>query len=326
MQRSKLKKSGMQRFSLDVTIAAIAFALYGGIGQLFVTQSSIFPSTYLNSTLFLNIFGFPIQAFRALMAIIAAIFIIHSLRVFDEENRRRLQALSDAQKADEKRLNELRSELLLRTVNAQELERRRIARELHDDTGQTLTALGLGLQGMSQTIPKNPERAVEQANQLQELATDGLSNLQRLVSGLHPPQLDELGMMAALRGYAEEVNQLKKTRITVTGSVNEQGIADEIRLTIFRITQEAITNALRHSNASQVKVNIREDESEVQVTIEDNGQGFDVPAVLNGSPKNCLGLLGMIERATLIGGSCQIRSAPGIGTTVEVRFKRERKP
>ena len=326
LQRSTLKKYGMQRFSLDVTIAAIAFALYGGIGQLFVSASAIFPSTYLNSTLFLNIFGFPIQGFRALMAIVAAIFIIHSLRIFDEENRQRLQALSEAQKTDEKRLNELRSELLLRTVSAQELERTRIARDLHDDTGQTLTALGLGLQGMAQMIPKNPPRAVQQARQLQQLATDGLSNLQRLVSGLHPPQLDELGLASALRAYAQEINELKQLNVTVVGSVDETGISNEVRLTIFRIVQEAITNAIRHSGASKAVIRIGEVNSEFQLSVEDDGQGFDVEKTLGGSEKNCLGLLGMIERASLIGGNCQIHSLFNVGTTVVVRFNRNGKP
>ena len=321
LQSRSLKKYGMQRFSLDVTIAAVAFALYGGIGQLFVAQSTIFPSIYLNSTLFMNIFGFPIQGFRALMAIIAAVFVIHSLRVFDEENRLRIQVLSDAQKADENRLNDLRSELLLRTVSAQELERKRIARELHDDTGQTLTALGLGLQGMSTMIPKNPTRAIQQADQLRVLAADGLRNLQTLVSGLHPPQLDELGLAAALRSYAQEVNDLHPISVTVCGTVNEADITDEIRLTLFRIAQEAITNALRHSGASEVVVKMEEHDSEIQLSVEDEGIGFDVEKVLSGGGKHCLGLLGMVERANLIGGNCQIVSAPGAGTTVSVRIE-----
>jgi signal transduction histidine kinase len=326
MQGQTLKKSGMRRFSIDVSIAAIAFALYGGIGQLFVTPTNVFPSSYINSTLFLNIFGFPIQTFRAAMAIVAAIFIVHSLRVFDEEKRRRIQELSEAQKADGKRLKDLRSELLLRTVNAQELERKRIARELHDDTGQTLTALGLGLHGMAETIPKNPQKAVEQAGQLQLLATDGISNLQRMVSGLHPPQLDELGLLAALRGYAREISQLHNIRILVSGFVDEHNLRDEIRLTIFRITQEAITNTVRHSIANKVLVNLKEEAQVIYLSIEDNGQGFDVNHVLDGNTKNCLGLLGMIERATLLGGECSINSQIGVGTKIEVRLFSEKSP
>lgn len=322
LQSMTFKKMGMGRFSLDLTIAAVAFALYGGIGQLFVSQSDLFPSSYLNSNLFLNIFGFPIQAFRALMAIVAAIFIIHSLRVFDEENRSRIQALSEAQKADEMRLNELRSELLHRTVNAQELERKRIARELHDETGQTLTALGLGLHGMAETIPKNPLKAVQQAGQLQSLATNGLANLQSLVSGLHPPQLDELGFVAAVRGYSQELTRLSDIRIMISGSVNESAMPEEVQLTMFRIAQEAINNAIRHADAHQVKVIISDDDPEIRLVIVDDGQGFDVEETLQGETKKCLGLLGMIERASLIGGTCQIKSSPGSGTTVDVRIKR----
>jgi signal transduction histidine kinase len=320
LQRKSFEKYKMRRFSMDVTIAAIAFALYGGIGQLFVSQSDIFPSSYLNSDLFMNIFGFPIQGFRALMAIVAAVFIIDSLRVFDEENRRRIQDLSDAQKADEKRLKELRIELLLRTVNAQELERKRIARELHDDTGQTLTAIGLGLQAMSQTITKNPQRAIQHSSQLQRIANDGLINLQRMVSGLHPPQLDELGIVAALRRYALEINQIHHLSVNVTGAIDDSQISDETRLTMFRIAQEAITNSVRHSRASTVLVNLEENEDEIMLRIDDDGAGFDVENTLQREGKRALGLLGMIERANLINGSCQITSNPAGGTTVEVRF------
>jgi signal transduction histidine kinase len=216
--------------------------------------------------------------------------------------------------------------LLLRTVNAQELERKRIARELHDDTGQTLTALGLGLHGMAETIPKNPQKAVEQAGQLQLLATDGISNLQRMVSGLHPPQLDELGLLAALRGYAREISQLHNIRILVSGFVDEHNLRDEIRLTIFRITQEAITNTVRHSIANKVLVNLKEEAQVIYLSIEDNGQGFDVNHVLDGNTKNCLGLLGMIERATLLGGECSINSQIGVGTKIEVRLFSEKSP
>jgi len=254
------------------------------------------------------------------MAIFAAIFIIRSLRAFDEENRRRIQTLSDAQKAEQERLQTLRAELLHRTVQAQEQERQRIARELHDDTGQTLTALGLGLSGLSQTIPTNPQRAIQQSQQLQRLATDGLNELQRLVYGLHPPQLDELGLAAALRWYAQETTRLYGIQVNVSSSVNEAEISDEMRLTVFRIAQEAITNAGRHAYANQINVLLEEYGAEICLYVEDDGRGFDVDSVLGGSERNCLGLLGMIERATLIGGVCQILSSAGEGTKVEVKI------
>jgi signal transduction histidine kinase len=322
LQRRAFQKMGMPRFSLDVTIAALAFAFYGGIGQLFATPSMIFPSAILNTNAFLNWFGFPIQGFRALTAIIAAVFIIRSLRAFDEENQRRIRALSEAQSAERERLIATRAELLHRTVQAQELERRRIAHELHDETGQTLTALGLGLRGLTQTIPVEPGLAVRQAKELESLATDGIAGLQRMVAGLHPPQLDELGLLAALRWFAQEINNRYNLPVSITGTPDTGQVTDEIRLVLFRIVQEAITNTVRHAHASHVQVNLEITDALIRLVVSDDGQGFDVNAVLGGSERQCIGLLGMIERSTLVGGECQIRSMPGAGTTVEVSISR----
>lgn len=325
LQGRSLAKSGMINYAWDAWIAAGAFALYGAIGQLFASPSILFPSVYLNSDVFLRWIGFPIQGFRALMAIIAAIFIIRSLRAFDEENRRRIQALSEAQKTEQKRLQALRAELLHRTVQAQEQERQRIARELHDETGQTLTALGMGLQGMALTIPNNPQRAIQQAGQLQKLAATGVTDLQRLVSGLHPPHLDELGLMPALRWYAQEVNKFYHIPVTVSGAVPEDDISSEARMTVFRIAQEAVTNAIRHAQADKIMIDLEMLDSEICLRVEDNGQGFDVDAVMGGDELNFLGLMGMTERASLIGGDCQIQSRRGKGTIVEVKFYRGQK-
>ena len=322
LQRRAFQKLGMGRFGLDVAIAALAFAFYGGIGQLFASPSTIFPSAYIHAGTFLSWFGFPIQGFRALMAIIAAVFIIRSLRAFDEENRRRIQVLTDAQLAEQERLIGLRAELLHRTVQAQELERQRIAHELHDETGQTLTALGLGLRSLAQTIPNDLQNALRQVQRLEGLATNGIADLQRLVYGLHPPQLDELGLMAALRWYAQQISERYNLNVAVTGSQTVEQVPDEVRLVLFRIVQEAVTNTIRHAEASQVQVSLDVSQSEVNLVISDNGKGFDVDAVLGGSELKCLGLMGMIERATLIGGDCQIKSYPGHGVTIHARVAR----
>jgi signal transduction histidine kinase len=322
LQRRAFQKLGMGRFGLDVAIAAFAFAFYGGIGQLFVSPSTIFPSSYINAGVFLTWFGFPIQGFRAMMAIVAAVFIIRSLRAFDEENRRRIQELTDAQLAEQERLIGLRAELLHRTVQAQEMERRRIAYELHDETGQTLTALGLGLRSLAQKIPHDTQSALQQVHGLEGMATNGIADLQRLVYGLHPPQLDELGLMATLRWYAQEISESYDLNVAIAGPQTEEQVSDEVRLVLFRITQEAITNTIRHAQASQVQVSLDVSEDEVSLIISDNGKGFDVDSVLGGSDLKCLGLLGMIERATLIGGDCQIRSSPGHGVIIEARVSR----
>jgi signal transduction histidine kinase len=319
IQRRNFIQMGMPAFGRDVLIAAIAFGFYGGIGQLFASPSTIFPSTFINTTIFLNWFGFPIQVFRAAMATIAAIFIIHSLRAFEVENRQRTEALREAQQAERKRLEATRAELLHRTVKAQESERQRIARELHDETGQTLTALGLGLRGLTEIIPADPERAAQQAKRLETMAINGLDELQRLVSGLHPPQLDDLGLMAALRWYANQITQRYGLPVQLASQGTPIELPIEVRTVVFRIAQEAITNTIRHSEASQALIRLNFTPLELCLEVEDNGKGFEVDIVLgNSTVRPCWGLLGMLERAALIGATCQILSQPAQGTLVIV--------
>jgi signal transduction histidine kinase len=320
LQRSRFIKLGMPGIGRDVLYAAIAFGLYGGIGQLFVGRSIIFPSEYLNSEVFLRWFGFPIQVFRAAAATMAAIFIIRSLRAFEVESNQRINELREAQLAEQQRLDELRAELLHRTVIAQESERQRIARELHDGTGQTLTALGMGLRGMSEMITTNRTRAIEQANQLEKVATDGVIELQRMVTGLHPPQLDDLGLLAALRWYANDVSSHSGITINIVNHGTKPIISSDVRAVVFRIAQEAITNVVRHANASKIDVQLDYLEDNIYLRVEDNGQGFNTDVVLKKKPgkPTAWGLLGMVERASLVGGTCNIFSHPGKGTLIEV--------
>ena len=321
LQRKRFIEQGMYGFGRDVAIAALAFGLYGGIGQLFTSPSSIFPSTYLNTEAFIRWFGFPIQVFRALMAAMSAIFIVRSLRAFEVESHRQLEALQEARLNEQRRLEELRAELLHRTVKAQENERQRIARELHDETGQTLTALGMGLRGLSESVSTHPQRAVVQAQQLETLALTGIKELQRLVTGLHPPQLDDLGLLAALRWYGGDVSQRTGIPINIHGEGPRPHLTSDFRAVVFRIAQEAITNIIRHANASQADINLIYTPTEIFMQIKDDGQGFDVQRILQDGADSaaCWGLLGMQERALLIGGTFIIHSEPGQGTCVEVR-------
>jgi signal transduction histidine kinase len=324
LQRRKFNQDGMQRFRRDMVAAAVAFGIYGGIGQLFASSSTLFPSVFLNAELFFKWFGFPVQVLRAAMASVAAIFIIDSLRIFEFENRRRIDLLREEQLAERHRLEATRAELLHRTVKAQESERQRIARELHDETGQTLTALGMGLRGLTDTIPNNPQRATQQAKQLEQLAVTGVEELQRLVGGLHPPQLDDLGLLAALRWYAGEIQNRYGLAVKVTSQGEPYELSPEIRIVMFRISQEAITNVIRHANAQQASICLEYDRDQVNLYLEDDGQGFDVESTLRDvSEKPCWGLLGLLERASLVGGECQINSRPGAGTLILVNVPLE---
>ena len=320
LQRNKFILAGMKSFGRDVVMAAIAFALYGGIGQLFATSSGVFPSNLLNSSAFLRWFGFPIQVFRGLIACLAAVFIIRSLRAFDVENRRQIQSLQKSEQSERQQLEGMRSELLHQTVKAQESERQRIASELHDEIGQILTALGMGLRGISETTISNPQRASQQASQLEKLAGNGIEALQHLVTGLYPPQLDEFGLLAALRWYATEINNRFDFHITITTSGTTIDLSPEQRAVLYRIAQEAITNTVRHASTKQAEIRLVFLDTEIDLSIEDNGDGFDVEKTIQkrSNERPCWGLIGMMERATLIGGTCIINSEPARGTLIEV--------
>jgi signal transduction histidine kinase len=326
LQQQKFQQAGMKGYGQDVIIAALAFGLYGGIGQLFAAPSFIFPSPLLNSATFLNWFGFPIQFFRSIMACIAAISIIRSLRAFEEETRRQIASLSNAQQAERQRLDELRAELLRRTVRAQELERQRIARELHDEIGQTLTALGMGLRAISDGASSRPERVNKQARELESVVDTGLSGLQNLIMGLHPPQLDDFGLMAALRWFSSQVKDRFGLTVTVTSRGDEAPLAEEIRTVLYRIVQESIINVTRHAHADHAGVLVVFDEHEVNILVEDNGSGFDVDTTLNKPGHPCWGLLGMKERAALVGGECVVLSTPGAGTLIQVCMPLNKEP
>jgi signal transduction histidine kinase len=320
IQRRKFNQIGMTGFGQDVLIAAMAFGLYGAFGQLFASPSTIFPSQYLNADVFLRWFGFPIQLFRATMATTAAIFIIRSLRAFQVESNQRIEELRNAQLAEQQRLDALKAELLHRTVIAQEAERQRIARELHDETGQTLTALGMGLRGMSESISTNRNRAIEQANQLEKLAMAGVEELQHMVSGLHPPQLDDLGLLAALRWYTSDISARSGITINLVNHGGKPKLSSDLRAVVFRIAQEAINNIIRHANASRIDIQLDYIDNNIYLRVEDNGQGFNTDVVLKKKPgkPTAWGLLGMVERASLVGGTCNIFSHPGKGTLIEV--------
>ncbi|MFM8320196.1 MAG: sensor histidine kinase, partial [Chloroflexota bacterium] len=324
LQRRRFIEMDMPIFGKDVVVAALAFGLYGGVGQLFASPSSFFPATVFNAESFVRWFGFPVQGLRAAMATMAAISIIRSLRSFEEQDRRRIDSLREGRLNERRRLEATRAELLHRTVKAQESERQRIARELHDETGQTLTALGMGLRALSDSIVNHPERAIPQVKHLESVANNGIEELQRLVGGLHPPQLDDLGLVAALRWYAGEVkkNFALPVKVSVEGAPVD--LPMEQRVVFFRIAQEAITNAVRHAQAGEIQIQLAFQPLGIEMKIMDNGRGFDVGAVMNpAAARPCWGLLGIQERAALIGAACQIQSAPGRGSCiqVDVRYK-----
>ena len=261
-------------------------------------------------------FGFPVQIVRASAAILAAVFIIRVLRSFEVENRRRINELQTAQLEEAQRREALRGEMLRRIVAAQESERQRIARELHDETGQALTAIGLGLRGVSSSMQNEGNRNRENLRQSEQLVEHSLKELQRLIADLRPSHLDDLGLGAALRWYGGEIEKRLPLEVEVVVREEKIELSSEVKTTLFRIAQEALTNVIKHSAANRAQVRLDYQENGVRLEVMDDGVGFD--RFMQSVTRPSWGLIGMQERASLLGGTFDINSYPGTGTRVSV--------
>lgn len=322
-QQRAFRRAGMARFGRDSLWAAIAFVWYGLVGQIFTRPSALPPSDIINQELFFSIFGFPVQVLRAAAAVGAAAFVIRFLRAFEVEMHRQIAALQEARVQEAKRRETQRGELLKRVVAAQEAERQRIARELHDETGQALTALGMGLRGVSTVLDHDMVGAVVNLRQLEDLVSHALDELQRLIADLRPSHLDDLGLPAALRWYGNEVQKRVPLNVVVEISGEARPIPGATKLTLFRIVQEALTNVIKHARANYAWVRMAFNEKGISLEIKDDGIGFDVNLLDNGGGRPSWGLLGMRERASLIEGEFYLDSYPGEGSCVRVMIPYE---
>lgn len=317
MQQREFRRVGMAQFGRDSLWAAIAFAWFGLVGQIFTRPSPLFPSNFLNSDLFFNTFGFPIQLLRAVAAVLVAIFVIRFLRAFEVETQHQIAELQSARLEEAHRKEVVAGELLHRVVQAQEAERQRVARELHDETGQALTAIGMGLRGASTILHQDADKAALNLRQLEGLVATSLNELQRLIADLRPSHLDDLGLPAALRWYCTEIQNRLPIKATVETHGETKDLPAEVKIVLFRVAQEALTNVLKHAEASRACVRLFFLEDEVELQVEDNGHGIEA-GILQNPHRPSWGLLGMEERATLLGGELSIESRRGRGTLVKV--------
>lgn len=329
------------RFGRDLQWAAWALILYGVIGQLFVPESFLFPSNILNSQLFLDTFGVPIQFFRATEAVLMAFFFIRALRTFEVQRQRLLATAQESQLAAQRaametqklarqateQLNfELRErekllgDLLRKIVSAQEGERRRVARELHDGTGQILTGLGLGLAAAGESVLTNPDTTHDQLGELKKLNAQALEELHHVIADLRPAVLDDLGLVPALMNQARQF----ENRAGVTADFHVIGhrrrLTPELETVIFRIGQEALTNIAKHAKAQNASIDLIFSKNCLKLVVQDDGCGFEPDKALrpNSPGRTAWGLLGIQERASLVGGACFIISKPGGGTIIHV--------
>lgn len=318
MQQRAFRRSGLIRFGQDALWAAITFGWYGLFGQFFARMTPIFPSNIVNQETFLELFGFPIQMFRAVTAVAAALFVIRFLRAFQVEAERKIADLQQARLEESQQREIMRGELFRRVVAAQEAERQRIARDLHDETGQSLTAIGMGLRGLAGKLSSRSKEALNTLHKLETLTADSLKELQRLMTDLRPSHLDDLGLSAALRWYSSKIQEHSSLHIRVDIHGEECDLDDATKITVFRIIQESLNNIIKHAQATHVNIHVHYDEKNVRISVFDNGIGFDRDEVQQRrTSRPSLGLAGMEERAALLGGSVTVQSRPGYGTEVE---------
>ena len=200
-------------------------------------------------------------------------------------------------------------------VEAREEERRRIARELHDELGQRLTALKMELSALP-GVGRQQERQ-ERVDSLMNMLDDTLASVRRISSDLRPMMLDDLGLNAAIEWLARDTARRMGIEVAVRLSENDAPVDDRVATAVFRMVQEALTNVARHARATDVTVRLRRHDGELELVVEDNGIGYPQDAMQR---EGSFGLLGMRERAGMLGGRLEYTNAPGSGARLTVRL------
>lgn len=216
---------------------------------------------------------------------------------------------------------EIRSELLRQIISAHEDERRRVARELHDVTSQALATLAIRLEAFTAMQGHASKGTEIQAEEIRSLLASTSKEVHGLIYDLRPSLLDDLGLPAALRSCAHNTLEPAGVEVHIEVAGQEKRLPPQIEIALFRIVQEAISNIARHAKAESTYINLEFKERSILVQVEDDGTGFDLTAIsASSSSKEKFGLLGMKERAELLGGTLNIETKPGHGTRVVIEI------
>lgn len=205
-------------------------------------------------------------------------------------------------------------------TTAQEDERTRLARELHDDTVQTLIALNHQTQMAQRTLERDPTSAYQRLSEVRLTVEQAIQDIRNMIHGLRPSYLSELGLVPALEALAEQENSPLKVQLEVSGEV--QRLPDAVEMALYRITHEALNNIHKHSGADHASIILSFAPESTTLTITDNGRGFNVPEFQQLTTSGHYGLIGMQERAQLIGATLKIESSLYQGTTLSLHIER----
>jgi len=217
------------------------------------------------------------------------------------------------------RIEEERRKAGTLAMRAQEEERRRLARDLHDEVNQALTAILLRLEALAQDSPAR----VDELNELKRLVNQAMEELLNLARQLRPSALDDHGLMPAVETQLKRFSARTGVEVTLNADGEPDLLPEDVQTAVYRILQEALANIGRHAGATAVGVDVEVDEDRMELRIRDDGAGFDPVTVSrhdSEGPGAGLGLSGMSERARLAGGELDVRSSPGVGTTVTLRI------
>ena len=229
---------------------------------------------------------------------------------FSDDDLRLAESLADRAAVAVDLSERVGRDALARVVKAQELERKRLARELHDETGQALTSILLGLKPLEQSARTDEERAAMAS--LRELVVSTLRDVRRLAVELRPSALDDFGLATAVERLADTFRDSTGMRVDVETQLGEVRLPPEVETALYRIVQEALANIVKHAEATHVSILLTRKEFSVAAVVEGDGKGFDE----TDTGDNVLGIVGMRERVGLVGGRLAIESGSGSGTTV----------
>jgi signal transduction histidine kinase len=205
-------------------------------------------------------------------------------------------------------------ELSAKLVQAQEIERRALSRELHDEVGQSLSAVLVELRNLSTSLAaRREEQSYGQVETIKSLVEGTIGVVRNMALLLRPSMLDDLGLIPALKWQAREVSKRTSMDVSVAAELNED-LPDEYNTCIYRVVQEALHNCSSHAHASSVRIRVHRDDGKLSLSIQDDGQGFDSQHVKG------LGLLGIQERVARLGGTSSVRSDPGSGTVLAIEL------
>jgi signal transduction histidine kinase len=230
--------------------------------------------------------------------------------VFSEDDLRLAESLGSRAAIAVDLSERVSQDSVRRVVEAQELERTRLARELHDETGQALTSILLGLKPLEQSAESAEAR--EALESVRELVISTLQNVRRLAVELRPSALDDFGLVSAVERLTETFREQSGLPVDLESQLGEARLPSDAETTLYRVIQEALTNVIKHADAKRVSILLQRKKSTAVAVVEDDGSGFDP----SDARADALGLVGMRERVSLAGGRLLIESTPGSGTTV----------